>query len=123
MKHRYSWIGWVPAAAVGVVITAVYVSWFTAYSQLGRRPMPSADDPKFIGGWSTSVTNAMTWVILVSLVIWAIGMITNLVISILARTEDKTNWMFKTVSGMIALLLLLVLARFSPGDACVWIVD
>ena len=123
MKHRLSWIGWLPLSAIGVVLMAVYVSWFVAYSQLGRRPMPSMDDPKFIGGMSTAVYNIVAWVILVSLVMWAVGMITNVVISLLPRTEERMNWILKAASGIAAIFLLFVMMRYSPGDACSWILD
>ena len=123
MKHRLSWIGWLPLSAIGVVLMAVYVSWFVAYSQLGRRPMPSMDDPKFIGGMSTAVYNIVAWVILVSLVMWAVGMITNVVISLLPRTEERMNWILKAASGVAAIVLLFVMMRYSPGDACSWILD
>lgn len=123
MKYRLSWIGWIPLSAIGVVLMAVYVSWFVAYSQLGRRPMPSMDDPKFIGGMSTAVYNIVAWFILVSLVMWAVGMITNVVISLLPRTEERMNWILKAASGIVAIFLLFVMMRYSPGDACSWILD
>ena len=123
MKHRFSWIGWVPPSAIGVVLAAVYVSWFAAYSQLGRRPMPSMDDPKFIGGMSTAIYNVVAWVILFSLVVWAVGMVANVVISFLPRTEKRMGWVIKTASGLAALAFLFVMVRYSPGDACSWILD
>jgi hypothetical protein len=123
MKHRLSWIGWLPPSAIGVVLMAVYASWFVAYSQLGRRPIPSMDDPKFIGGMSTVVYNIVAWVVLVSLIMWAVGMITNIVTSLLPRTEERMNWILKSAIGMASFFLLFVMMRYSPGDACSWILD
>lgn len=64
MKHHKSWVGWFPLFSVGAVITSVYIAWFAAYAQLGRRPMPSMDDPRFIGGTSTAVYGVANWVML-----------------------------------------------------------
>lgn len=85
--------------------------------------MPSMDDPKFIGGMSTAVSNVVGWVILVSLVVWAAGMITNVVISLLPRTGKRMSWVFKAASGIAAIFILIVMVRYSPGDACNWILD
>ena len=123
MKHRLSWIGWVPLAAVGVILIAVYVSWFAAYYQLGRRPLPSMDDPKFIGGTSTAIYEIVAWVILVSLVLWALGMITNVVIAVLPRTEKRRPWLLGIAGGIVGLSVLVAMMRYSPGNACSWILD
>lgn len=85
--------------------------------------MPSMDDPKFSVGMSTAVYYVVMWVILVSLVVWAAGMITNVVISLLPRTEKRTSWILKTVSGLAAIFILFVMVRYSPGDACNRILD
>jgi hypothetical protein len=72
---------------------------------------------------STAVYNIVGWVILVSLVVWAAGMITNVVISLLPRTEKRMSWILKAASGIAAISILFVMVRYSPGDACIWIID
>ena len=123
MKRRFAWIGWLPVSAIGVLLTAVYVAWLVAYSQLGRRPMPSMDDPKFIGGMSTGVYHVAAWFIQAALVVWVLGMVTSLVISFLPRTENRADWIFRTAGGLLAMIFLLAMVRYSPGDACSWILD
>ena len=65
----------------------------------------------------------MAWIILAALVVWVIGMIATLVISLLPTTENRTSWMFKAASGLLAMIFLFVMVRYSPGDACNWILD
>src|SRR5690606_30352962 len=54
---------WVPAASAALMLVAVYGSWAVAWAQLGRRPRPSMDDPRHIGGLATDVHTFSVWMI------------------------------------------------------------
>lgn len=123
MKRQITWLGWLPIVSTGVVFTSVYIAWVAAYFQLGRRPMPSMDDPKFIGGPATAVYNAMGWIILISLATWIVGMGMNIVMSLLPRTENRGAWTLKFVGGFAMVALYLLFIRFSPGEAGSWFLD
>jgi len=81
------------------------------------------DDPKDVGGFSAVVYDVMTWVVLASVVVWVAGMIANLVASFLPGTEQRKSWVIKAGCGLAGVLLLFVMLRQSPGDACTWFLD
>ena len=123
MSTRISWIGWMPIGSLGAAVAAVYVAWFAAMTHLGRRPVPSIDDPKFIGGFSTSVYHVAAWVVLLAVAAWIIGMIATSIASLLPRTEKRGRWIVQFVCGALAIPLLFWIVRYSPGDACNWFLD
>ncbi len=123
MKRTLARLGWLPLIATGAVFVCVYVAWVAAYWQLGRRPMPSMDDPKFIGGAATAVYDVAGWVILASLVMWVVGMIAAAVMTLLPRTENRRSWTLQFVGGFSMIVLCLLFVRYSPGDACSWFLD
>lgn len=123
MRRALSWVGWMPAVSPAVIVIAVYVAWYAAYAQLGRLPVASMDDPKYIGGMSTAVFKLMSWLILLAFGGWTAGFVTTLVGSLLPRTERRARWIAKASIGFAALAMVVLLARFSPGNAFAWILD
>jgi hypothetical protein len=123
MNAKLSWIGWMPIGSLGAAVTAVYVAWFAAMSQLGRSPVPSMDDPKFIGGFATAVYHVMSWIVLLAVATWIVGMLATSIVSLLPRTEGRRGWIVKCAFGAMAIPLLFLIVRYSPGDACNWFLD
>ncbi|PTY01658.1 hypothetical protein DB347_22740 [Opitutaceae bacterium EW11] len=123
MKLTTRILGWIPLGAVLLIVALVYGAWATAFVQLGRRPLPSMDDPKYIGGISTLISNASTILILVLLVCWILAMCANAVIAVHPRVTDKRWWLVRFAYGLIAMLLLLLSVRHSPGEALTWFID
>jgi len=123
MTQRYTWVGWLPVGSIAAVVAAVYSAWFIAYVQLGRAPIPSMDDPKYIGGYSTTASSIAGLVVMVSLAVGIVGMTGSFVFLLHARGQERRRWATKVGMGVAAMSLLLLLVRFSPGDACRWMLD
>ena len=123
MKLTSRILGWTPLASVLLIVAAVYGAWAAAFIQLGRRPLPSMDDPKYIGGISTLVSNASSILVLVLLVCWILAMCANAVIAVHPRVTNKRWWLVRSAYGLTAMLLLLLSIRHSPGEALTWFID
>jgi hypothetical protein len=97
--HKYTkLLGWMPVVAPAAVAVLVYFSWAVAFWQLGRRPAPSMDDPKYIGGLSTQVSS------------WP-------------KITHRGWWWRQFALGFAAIVLLVFSARYSPGNAVSWFLD
>jgi hypothetical protein len=122
--HKYTkLLGWMPVVAPAAVAVLVYFSWAVAFWQLGRRPAPSMDDPKYIGGLSTQVSSWAWQGILVLLVLWALGMISVAVAGSLPKITHRGWWWRQFALGFAAIVLLVFSARYSPGNAVSWFLD
>jgi hypothetical protein len=123
MTRMLPLLRWVPVASVALMIVAVYFSWVVAYWQLGRRPQPSWDDPKYIGGFSSDVHYYCWKFILVMLAIGAISSLLVMVMGSLPKTKQRGRWWLGLAAGLIAFGLLIPLARWSPASAIEWFLD
>ena len=123
MNQRSRLWGWVPVTSVISALLLVYVSWLTAFLQLGRRPIPSMDDPKFLGGYSSVISSVCSKVILALLLCWAASLLGMIVFSLLPKTEDRAYWWKHVALGLAAMFLLFGSAHYSPGDAVTWFLD
>ena len=123
MKLASKIVGWAPLWAVLLIVAAVYGAWGTAFLQLGRRPLPSMDDPKYIGGIATQISSAAGILVLLLLVCWILTMCANAVLVVRPRVMDRRWWLVRCAYGLAAMLLLLLSVRHSPGEALTWFLD
>lgn len=114
---------WTPVASVALMLVAVYFSWVVAFWRLGRRPQPSWDDPKYIGGFSSDLHYACWKVILVLAATWAVSSLVVMLVGSLPKTKQRGGWWLGFAAGLVAFGLLIPLARFSPGSAVEWFLD
>lgn len=106
MTKQISWIGWIPISSFGLIIISMYLNWIVASVQLGRRAVPSMDDPKAIGGFATSVYNATSWMIMLLVGVWILGLLISIVVALLPKVEERRNWIIKSALGAVAFPLL-----------------
>lgn len=120
---KISMLRWMPPVLPVLILAVVYGAWGVAFLQLGRRPIPSMDDPKYIGGLSTQFTDATSILILVLLVAWGFSLLASAIIGVLPRTTERGRRGMQFVLGVVSMALLLALIRFSPGGALAWFMD
>jgi hypothetical protein len=123
MTKKVSMLGWMPVALPAVILILVYFAWTVAFIQLGRRPLPSMDDPKYIGGVATQVYAVVSAAIVVLFFGWLFGTVSVAIVGLLPKTLDRWRWWLKVVLGLSTMVLLVGLTRFSPGGACEWFLD
>src|SRR6185369_3979595 len=102
MIRRVSPLAWAPAVSAVLMIVAVYCSWAVAYVQLGRRPRPSMDDPKSIGGFATDVYSFSVWVIGILAVIWAVSLLLKLGRTASPEAKGRNGRFLDFANGFIA---------------------
>lgn len=128
MIRKIRLLAWVPLASVVLMFAAVYASWAVAYGQLERRPRPSADDPKAIGGFSTDLYDFSAPLVSVLLITWAVTSLFAFAMGIRemgmrSKTMQPGRWWFGFAAGVIPIFLLIVVVRHSPGEAMEWFFD
>jgi hypothetical protein len=104
-----------------LMVVAVYCSWVAAYAQLGRRPKPSMDDPKGIGGTATDVYTFCVWVIGILFAIWTVAVILRLMKAAPPEEARRNGRLLEFCIGATAIgvpFSLLVL-----HDAILWFID
>ena len=75
MLSKLKLVGWLPLLAPTSIVLLVYVAWSVAFLQLGRAPMVSADDPKFMGGISGVLNRISANLVVTMLVFWIFSII------------------------------------------------
>lgn len=103
------------------MVVAVYCSWAVAYLQLGRRPQPSRDDPKGIGGLATDVYTLCVWVIGILAAIWAITLLLRLARAGSPEAERRRGRVPDFILGFTAIGLPFCLLFLH--DAIAWFID
>jgi hypothetical protein len=125
MKGRDRLIAWAPMTSVALMLVAIYSSWAVAYAQLGRKPLPSSDDPRSIGGLSTDWYNFCLAFVFALLAVWFVTSILACVAADSPKSEQRSRWLVGITASLMVVgpFLLLFLMFTSPGNAIGWFVD
>lgn len=104
-----------------LMVIAIYCSWAVAYTQLGRRPRPSMDDPKYIGGFATDFSTFCVWLIYILAAIWVVAVILRLRSVASPEQEQRSGRFLDFILGAIAVGLPFSLLFLH--DAIAWFID
>ena len=81
------------------------------------------DDPKFIGGTSTTVSAVASWVTSGVGIAWLLSIGVAAAIAMLPKTPARSWWMRCAGLGLGLLALFIASLRYWPGDAAIWFID
>ena len=104
-----------------VLLTALYGQWLLSWLLLGHRPVPSIDDPKYIGGasWMSYVTG----IALVGFVpVGCVALVLNALHAVV-HPQTLSRQLMRIVVTVALWFATLVLLRSDPGRVVEWWFD
>jgi len=98
-----------------------YLAWAAGRFELGHWPVPSLDDPKYIGG----LVDVTYWIVSATLFGFPVCVISIgfLLLWSFSRVPERKSYAFYSLAGLVLLLVMVAFMRWDPHRVVEWYFD